>query len=280
MKPNRLLITLVLSMFISTGAFASNQNISITIDGVKLHTDVAPTAINNRTMIPMRAIFEAMGADVAWDNATSTATGTKGNDEVKLQLGNLNAYINGKQFRLDVPAIAINGRILVPVRFVSESLGANVGWDGKTQTVVIKKNTEAIVKPEVSKDHNNRSIETEVLKLVNIERNSIGLSSLKASNELSNVARMKSQDMADSNYFSHTSPTYGSPFDMMKRFGIRYNAAGENIAKGYPSVEKVMEGWMNSPGHKKNILSPNFGTLGVGYVNIDGTTYWTQMFTN
>lgn len=124
------------------------------------------------------------------------------------------------------------------------------------------------------------SIQSEVLRLVNIERSKEGLSSLKLSNELSSVATKKSQDMADNNYFSHTSPTYGSPFDMMKQFGINYTSAGENIAQGYNSAEAVMNGWMNSPGHKANILSSNFGTLGVGYVNKGGTTYWTQMFTN
>lgn len=127
---------------------------------------------------------------------------------------------------------------------------------------------------------NASSMETEVLRLVNIERQKQGLSPLKLSSELSKVAKMKSQDMADKNYFDHTSPTYGSPFDMMKQFGIKYTTAGENIAKGYNSAEAVMNGWMNSPGHKANILSSNFGTLGVGYVNQGGTTYWTQMFTN
>lgn len=138
--------------------------------------------------------------------------------------------------------------------------------------------TENTQKP-VANDSNS-SIESEVLRLVNVERSKAGLSALKMSSELSNVARKKSQDMADKNYFSHTSPTYGSPFDMMKQFGIKYTAAGENIAKGYNSAEAVMNGWMNSPGHKANILSSKFGTLGVGYVNKNGTTYWTQMFTN
>lgn len=128
--------------------------------------------------------------------------------------------------------------------------------------------------------NNVSSMETEVLRLVNVERSKQGLSPLKLSNELSGVAQKKSQDMADKNYFSHTSPTYGSPFDMMKQFGINYTSAGENIAKGYASAQDVMNGWMNSPGHKANILSSNFGTLGVGYVNKGGTTYWTQMFTN
>lgn len=141
-----------------------------------------------------------------------------------------------------------------------------------------KPNTDNAQKPVT--DSPTSSVEAEVLRLVNVERSKAGLAPLKMSTELSNVARMKSQDMADKNYFSHTSPTYGSPFDMMKQFGINYTAAGENIAKGYSSAEAVMNGWMNSPGHKANILSSKFGTLGVGYVNKNGTTYWTQMFTN
>ncbi len=67
---------------------------------------------------------------------------------------------------------------------------------------------------------------------------------------------------------------------MMKSFGIKYRTAGENIAKNYFSAQSVMNGWMNSSGHKANILNPSFGKIGVGYVNINGTTYWTQMFTD
>lgn len=124
------------------------------------------------------------------------------------------------------------------------------------------------------------SQEAEVVRLVNIERQKAGLSPLKASSQLSNVARIKSQDMAQKNYFSHTSPTYGSPFDMMKQFGIKYTTAGENIAKGYSSASAVVKGWMNSSGHRDNILNPSFGTIGVGAYSQGGTIYWTQMFTN
>ena len=124
------------------------------------------------------------------------------------------------------------------------------------------------------------SIEKEVARLVNIERQKEGLAPLTFSAELSKVARIKSQDMANNNYFSHNSPTYGDPFAMMKSFGIQYKTAGENIAKGYQSAESVVRGWMNSSGHRANILNPSFGKIGVGYVNSNGTTYWTQMFTN
>ena len=73
--------------------------------------------------------------------------------------------------------------------------------------------------------------------------------------ELSRVARAKSEDMRDNGYFSHESPTYGSPFDMMRKFGIRFRTAGENIAAGYPTPEAAVKGWMNSSGHRANILS-------------------------
>lgn len=124
------------------------------------------------------------------------------------------------------------------------------------------------------------SMEMEVVRLVNIERQKAGLSNFRASSELSNVARAKSKDMAVNNYFSHTSPTYGSPFEMMKSFGISYRTAGENIAKGYSSAESVVRGWMNSQGHRDNILNPSFNTIGVGSYTGNGSTYWTQMFTN
>lgn len=118
--------------------------------------------------------------------------------------------------------------------------------------------------------------EAEVVRLVNEERSKHGLAPLIQDWQLSRVARYKSQDMRDLGYFSHTSPTYGSPFDMMRSFGISYRTAGENIAKGYQSPEAVVRGWMNSPGHRANILNSSYTHIGVGYVA--SGNYWTQMF--
>ena len=122
----------------------------------------------------------------------------------------------------------------------------------------------------------NQSFEQQVLELVNEQRAAIGLSPLTLSTELSNAARAKSQDMSDNNYFSHTSPSYGSPFDMLKSFGISYSTAGENIAMGYATPQAVMNAWMNSAGHRANILNSSFTQIGIGYV-ADGN-YWTQEF--
>lgn len=120
------------------------------------------------------------------------------------------------------------------------------------------------------------AFEEEVVRLVNAERARHGLSALKHNWELSRVARYKSQDMRDKGYFAHNSPTYGTPFQMMKSFGISYKSAGENIAKGYSTPAAVVEGWLNSSGHRANILSSSFTEIGVGYV-ADGH-FWTQMF--
>ena len=118
--------------------------------------------------------------------------------------------------------------------------------------------------------------EQEVVTLVNAERARYGLSALTLDETLCGYARVKSQDMHDQGYFSHTSPTYGSPFDMMRSFGVSYRSAGENIAMGYSTPEAVVAAWMNSAGHRANILSANYTTLGVGYVEDGG--YWTQWF--
>ncbi|HLU21737.1 MAG TPA: CAP domain-containing protein [Bacillaceae bacterium] len=115
-----------------------------------------------------------------------------------------------------------------------------------------------------------------VIRLTNEERSKAGLPALKADSALNNVADVKAQDMYEKGYFSHTSPTYGSPFDMMRDFGISYSAAGENIAQGQKSPEEVVKAWMNSEGHRKNILDNKYTHIGVGYEQ--GGNQWVQMF--
>ena len=118
--------------------------------------------------------------------------------------------------------------------------------------------------------------EQEVIRLVNEIRVQNGLSALTYNWELSRVARYKSQDMVDNRYFSHTSPTYGTPFQMIRSFGLSYRSAGENIAYGQRTPQAVVNAWMNSSGHRANILSSSYTQIGVGYVA--NGHYWTQMF--
>jgi uncharacterized YkwD family protein len=116
----------------------------------------------------------------------------------------------------------------------------------------------------------------QVIELTNKERARAGLPALKADAQLSAVAQKKSQDMQQNHYFSHTSPTYGSPFDMMRDFGITYKTAGENIAQGQRTPQEVVTAWMNSPGHRANILNKQFTHIGVGFEQAGN--HWTQMF--
>ena len=120
------------------------------------------------------------------------------------------------------------------------------------------------------------AVEQKVLDLTNAERAKAGLKPLAADSKLMDAARAKSADMRKNNYFSHTSPTYGSPFDQMKAAGISYKKAAENIAMGQRTPEEVVKGWMESPGHRQNILTPEFTHIGIGYDS--NGHYWTQMF--
>ncbi|UNK20608.1 CAP domain-containing protein [Paenibacillus sp. N3/727] len=177
------------------------------------------------------------------------------------------------------------------------------GWGGNLNCVVQKPDfkpqpekpsTPAVEKPSTSTPSTSKPAElaqpskpstpanttdksnfaSQVVTLVNKERAKAGLKALTVNEKLTGMAVDKAKDMNNNNYFDHTSPTYGSPLDMMKQYGISYSYAGENIAKGQRTPEEVMNSWMNSEGHRKNIMSPNFTMIGVGYYN----GYWVQEF--
>lgn len=123
------------------------------------------------------------------------------------------------------------------------------------------------------------SMTSQVVNLVNSERAAQGLMALQKDNRLAALAQQKAEDMAKKQYFSHTSPTYGSAFDMLKAAGYSYKTAGENIAMGQKSAASVMDGWMHSSGHRANILHTSYEKIGVGYaVSADGMPYWVQIF--
>jgi uncharacterized YkwD family protein len=155
---------------------------------------------------------------------------------------------------------------------ISELLQANKQITNSAQIRVGQKLT-------IPNIDNVTKFENQVIVLVNQERAKRGLQTLTQNWQLCRVARYKSQDMVNKNYFSHISPTYGSPFLMMENFGMRFSAAGENIAMGQQSPQAVMTAWMNSPGHRSNILSPAYTQIGVGVAKDSrGVLYWTQQF--
>lgn len=114
------------------------------------------------------------------------------------------------------------------------------------------------------------SLESDAAKRINAERAARGVASLEISTTLAGKARVKAQDMAENGYFSHTSPTYGTPFTMMRTLGVSYRSAAENIAMGYTEAEAVVAAWMASTSHRESLLSSRYTVLGVGYYN----GYW------
>lgn len=117
---------------------SSPHCISVKLDGKKVYFDQLPTIVNSRTLVPLRAIFEALDAEVKWDGATRTVTATKGDTTVILTIDSTTPTVNGVTQTLDAPAMIINSRTMVPARFVAQSFGATVDWDGTTRTVIIK----------------------------------------------------------------------------------------------------------------------------------------------
>lgn len=167
------------------------------------------------------------------------------------------------------PAVAtVNSRGLVTAQGKGTAIITVITKDGgKTAKATI-----AVPEPPQA------TYELLMINLVNGEREDAGLEPLKFNLELTEVARIKSQDMIDNNYFAHDSPVYGSPFEMMRQFGITYRYAAENIAHN-PSVENAHQRLMESPGHRANILNPNLTEIGIGIRrNSKGQCYITQMF--
>lgn len=145
-----------------------------------------------------------------------------------------------------------------------------------------------VQQPEIQKPETNapqtdgtvNSFANEVLTLVNAERAKNGLKALTLDTGLNSVAQKHSEDMAKNNYFSHTSLSGKSPFDRIKGAGISYKTAGENIAAGQTTAAQVVNSWMNSEGHRKNILNASFTKMGLGFAKANSgyKTYWTQLF--
>lgn len=138
------LLALCLACGMFSVVLAENGEISVFLDGEKLNFDVPPQMINDRTMVPMRKIFEAMGAVVVWDDSTETVTATKNAKKVNLTVGSNTVYKNGSPIHTDVPAQLIDGRTLVPIRVVSEALECNVDWVEQTNTVNITSNIKSL----------------------------------------------------------------------------------------------------------------------------------------
>ena len=132
-----LFIFIFMYVFVATADVVAAEEMKIMVDGRMLEFDVMPQNVNGRILVPLRAIFEEMGAVINWDDGTKTVTAAKGNTEIVLVIGNSNPTINGEIVEIDQPGIIVDGRALAPLRFVSEAFGGSVAWDASKSTAYI-----------------------------------------------------------------------------------------------------------------------------------------------
>ena len=155
-----ILITLIISMLLTSSLIpcTASDSIKIVVNNIEQTYDVMPVIINGRTLVPLRGIFETLGARVSWEQETKTIIGSKNDKVIVLQADNLLASVGGNEVTLDVPPQIISGRTMVPVRFISEALGAEVGWDNDTKTVSITSSDDK------KEDNNYTVVDWEIFK--------------------------------------------------------------------------------------------------------------------
>ena len=292
-----MLLVMILTMTVS--ADSSNQIAKPMTSRVlvnDLHIYFEAYNVNDNNYFKLRDIAEAIDGtekqfEVEWDEkirVISLSSGksytslggelNKGDGKEKSCILNSSKIYKDKK-EIDLRAYNIAGNNYFMLRDLGRAFDFGVNWDDESKTIII--DTSIAYSEEEADRVDLLEVEKEVVRLVNMERIEAGLEPFDACNQLSSVARIKSEDMDANDYFNHRSPTFGSPFDMMDSYGIDYEAAGENIAMGYPTAESVVQAWMDSDGHRRNILNSSFGKIGVGvYQANNGTNYWTQMFTN
>lgn len=279
----------------ATGASVyAAAEIAVTVDGEEIYfADQAPVLSEGRVLVPVRAVFERLGFDVIWGEFTQIIVLAREGDTVSLVIGDNGFVANGMIYASSVPPQIINYRTMLPIRAIVESVGYHVAWDEPTNTVQIFTSPPPIpdaitipdrhITPEelaawVANYHARGGInnfEREVIRLTNIERENAGQAPLEICAELMLSARFKAQSMYDLGYFEHTSPVYGAFYNIsFEVFGIPRQTIGENLGRGHRTPEDVVQGWLDSPGHRSNLLSEQFTRIGVGFFEYT----WAQKF--
>ena len=279
------------------------EAVSVTIDGepLMIPADEPGPYINNqnRTMIPITFVSRELGAQVNWNENDRRVTIGGDNNRVQLDIGTREALVNGTKVYFDTEAVITESRTFVPLRFVSEALGLFVKWDAEERTAAIHTEdsgeVEAVIQSTTEGSDEKESdllsepssasevvdelhkMAREVVRLTNIERTNRGLDPLDIDVELMKVAESKSRDMRLNRTMAHDSPKYGGLRGLLDYYAVDCQMAAENIARGHRTAEKVVEGWMNSPGHRDNILMEEASAIGVGVVECETGPYWTQL---
>lgn len=254
---------------VSTTAHAAPK---IVFNGKVIKSDVAPLIEKGVTLVPVRVILETFGAKVDYDKASRKISVEQGSLLIHLQINNKSAYVGSKKIDLIVAPKIVSERTVVPLRFVFESMSANVQWDAKTQTVNIKYASTGILASQ------REQYEKALFQLVNNTRKEFGLKQFILVDELTSLARSHSEDMAANHFLDHISPNTGSPSDRGHNVGLP--SIGENIAAGAFSPQTVHDAFMNSAGHRAEILNPKVNFIGVGvYLSEKSDIYAGKYFT-
>ena len=254
------------------------------VNGEAVQLETAPFIQNDRALVPLRAISEALDCYVDWDAFSCTVTIIGGG--IVLPTAKPTAAPTAKPTSAPTAAPTVTpAPTAAPTSAPSAqptAIPTAVPTAAPTASPVPQPTAAPTSKPTVqptSAPSSEREMEKEVLALVNSVRAENGLNALSWAEDVANVARAHSSDMINRSFFSHTNPDGLSPFDRLRNSGISCGTAAENIAYGQRSASEVMNSWMNSSGHRANILNKNVTEIGVGAIkNKNGTIYWTQMF--
>jgi len=288
-------LSIILSMMVPIHANQSIHTVATTANIVVDNKTITPRAYNiqgyNYFMLRDIAHYvkdSQKAFDVEWNQETATIiietgkpylggyvskSSTNGNAVTEVSMSKAKVMKNGVP--LFMTGYVIEGNTYYKLRDMGLAFDFNVFWDGAMNKVVIdtKGHVQSVIK--------NQDLSYEVLRLINIEREKVGLNKLVMDAKLEKAAYFKSNDMLINDYFEHVSPVHGGMVDIVAMHGVPYRYLAENIASGHTTAKKVVDAWMTSPGHRKNILNPNLNKTGIGVVARTEYGYlWTQLFTD
>jgi len=232
------------------------DDIKVLVNGKALVLDVPPIIEDGRTLLPVRAIAESLGATVDWDFVARRVGVILNKDVVSLIIDSKDAYVNGQLKRLDVPARIVGGRTLAPARFISESLHAEVDWDAAGRTVIITTFVDADpFSTELAQ------LEAAVLKELNQRRAKVSRAALTPVVELSQMARSHAEELAKAGLFTHESPRFGGTAARAAARGLPVHF--EYLAFGLPDAVAIAEGLLRGE-HGAQLLAEEAQFIGLG----------------
>lgn len=265
----KLIAAIVAAAAVSAPTAVLADEVQVYINNKPVEFDQPPVILNDLTYVPFRAIFERLGMVVQWSDEEKRATAYNADYNLSFIMDYDFIFINGFGTPIPDGPVIYNSRLLVPLRALVEGIDGSVYWDKSSRSVYIS----------VDEPTDDSTLAKEVLRLTNEIRSQYGLNALSWDDELAGVGREHCIDMAARDYFDHNTPEGVTPMERMHNAGIWRVYAGENIAAGQIDPQSVVEAWMESPGHRENILEPVYTSMGAAcYRGGNLGIYWAQEF--